>query len=222
MTITSSTTILGTLGIAVIAVTVLWRLTRPVVELFIQGGYVLFALLTGARFERGLFWMRTGTERWFGLWSQEAGWWPSKVVTAFAPPTVPSVTGLVLARGVDVGWNARTILITILILVGLLALFHADWYTLLLIVAVAGAVAVFVYQASAPAQLGAVIASAWILLLGGLRANLSAAGYPHSAKSQTFPGILARLTDLPAAAWMLLFLLIALAAAIAGARWLLT
>jgi len=221
MPTTNSSMILGTLGLAIIAVTVLWRFGGPVVALAVLGGYLGTALLTGARFESGWLWVRGRDFESVSFFKSERGWWPSKVVTALAGLPAPSVLGLLLARGVDVGWDSRTVLVVLLVLLGLLALLHGNWYTLLVIAGVAVGLAVLVYQGGAQAQRGSVVALSWLFLLGGLRYNVEMAGYKHTAKSATFPGILARLTDIPAIVWSLGFLLIALSAAIAGSRWLL-
>jgi hypothetical protein len=221
MSTTTSPMILGTLGLAIVAVTLLWRFAGPVVALAVMGGYLGTALLTGARFTKGWLWVRAKEFESVSFFSSERGWWPSKVATALAGLPAPSILGLLLARGVDVGWNPRTVLIVLLILLGLLALIHGNWYTLLVIVAVAVGLAVLIYQAGPRAQLGSVVALSWLFLLGGLRYNIEMAGYKHTGTSGSFPGILQRLTDIPGVVWSLGFLFVALSAAIAGSRWLL-
>jgi Peptidase M50B-like len=219
--VTTSTTVLGTLGVAIIVVTVLWRSVGwPVVVLPVIGVSWATQLFTGARFKTLTFWSARGDLRAI-TFDKDRGWWLSRMLTALISLPAPSVVGLLLARGVVVGWSPRTVLITLLVLFGLLVLGHANWYTLLVITAIGGVLALLVTRAGPQAQLGAVILLAWIFLLGGLRLIIHEAGEKHPSEGGSFPGILQRHTDVPSIVWMLGFLLIAIAATVAGARWLL-
>lgn len=217
----ASTLILGTFGIAVVAVLLFWRWTFHVVSLTQQAGIAALSLLTGARFGEGFFWARTRKIEAWAWFRGRSGWWPSQFVTLTVGTLTPSIAGLILARGVDVGWNARTVLLVLLVLLGATVLIHGDWFILLLIAFLAGLVAVFVYFGGPAAQLGAVVTLAWILLLGGLRLAAEDAGWKHG-KQFTSPGVLQDMTDIPAAVWVLAFLFLALSAAVAGTRWLIS
>jgi len=219
MPVTSST-VLGTLALAVIAVTVLWRWFGPVIVLSAMGVAWVGQLLTGARFARGGLWLHSKDHSWF-LFAKDQGWWLSRFFVALIVLPTPSVIGLLLARGVDIGWSSHTVIVVLIILVGLLALGHANWQTLLLITAVCGLLAVFLVSAGVRAQVGAIIGFSWFFLLGGLRLNIEEAGRKHSQGAPSFPGALQRLTDVPGLVWMLGFLLIAVASTITGSRWLL-
>lgn len=222
MPVNASPMVLGTLGLAIIAVTLLWRgLGLPVIALSIFGAFYTGQLLTGARFKTVALWMRARKVESITIFKTDTGWWLSRVTTALLALPTPSMIGLLLARGVDVGWNPRTVLVVLLILLGLLALIHQSWYMLLVIAAAAATVAIVILEGSTQAQLGTVVAAAWLFLLGGLRFTIETAGDPHPQDGNTFAGILQRHTDIPAVLWMLGFLLVALAAAIAGSRWLL-
>jgi hypothetical protein len=219
--VTTSTTVLGTLGVAIILVTVLWRSVGwPVVVLPVIGVSWATQLFTGARFKSLTFWSVRAELRAI-TFDKDGGWWPSRMLTALISLPAPSLIGLVLARGVVVGWSPRTVLITLLVLFGLLVFGHANWYTLLVITAIGGVLGLLVWRAGPAAQLGAVILFAWIFLLGGLRLIIHEAGERHPPDGGSFPGILQRHTDIPSILWMLGFLLVALAATVAGARWLL-
>jgi Peptidase M50B-like len=218
----ASTLVLGTLGFAVLAVsfTPLWRLTSLLIQLVQQAGYLIAALLTGARFDSWFFFLRSRKADYLAVLRVDKGWWPSRFVTAAAGLPAPSAAGLLLARGVDRGWDATSMLVAVLVIMGGLLFFHGNWLTLLVIVAVAGIAAVFVYVAGPQAQLGAVVAFAWVLLLGGLRWNFEMSGRSH-AGAKTGPGILQDLTDIPAFVWALGFVLITVGAVFAGSHWLL-
>jgi len=218
----ASTLVLGTLGFAVLAVsfTPLWTLTRMLVHLVQETGYLIARLLTGTRFETWFFVVPLRRVDLFVLLPMMRGWWPSRVATALSGLPAPSLAGLLLARGVDVGWDPSTMLVGVLVLMGGLVFFHGDWRTLAIILSVAGIAAVFVYVAGPQAQLGAVVALAWLLLLGGLRWNFEMSGHRHSGES-TGPGVLQQLTEVPAVFWVLGFLLVTVGALLAGSRWLL-
>lgn len=220
MTVNASSTVLGTLGLAIIAVTVLWRYFAPIITLAALGVFWAGQVLTGARFRRGGLWIHSKDYDWF-FFPKDSGWWLSRFFVALIVLPAPSILGLLLARGVVVGWDARTVLIVLTILIGLLALGHGNWQTLLLITAVCTTLIVILVQGSPRAHLGAVIAISWLFLLGGFRLNIEESGRKHWHGADSFPGALQRLTDIPGLVWMLGFLLLALAAMIAGSRWLL-
>jgi Peptidase M50B-like len=221
--VTTSPIILGTLGLAVIAVTVLWRYFWPVIELSAEGTFRAVLLLTRAGFRGAVVWVRRDTHRLAAVtFNDDYGWWLSRFIAALIAVPTPSLLGLLLARGVQVGWHPATVLAVLLILFGLLVFLHRNWYALLLITGVALTLAVLIWLASPLVQLGAVIALAWFFLLGGLRYAIEWSGFKHTDETGSPPGLLQRLTDIPGVIWMLGFLFIAIAAAIAGARWLLT
>jgi hypothetical protein len=220
MPVDASTTVLGTLGIAVLLVTVepLWKAVDPVMILVHEGGHIVVGLLTG-NWIRGFIvdrtWGVTGfTKRLF---------WPSAVLVSMAGYLAAPITGLLLARGVLIGWSPSVTLgVLLLVLVGA-ALFHEGWSTLLTIAGAGAVLAVLFYRADPPAQRGAVIALAWILLLGGLRQTFSVSGL--SGRQHRLGGsdqaVLEQLTAVHAHLWSLFFIISAVAALVTSARWLL-
>src|SRR4051794_4262685 len=101
MAVNASTVALGTLGLAAIAVTVMWQFFRPVVILPALGLFWTAQIMTGARFARG-FWLHCKDYDWF-FFSQDKGCWLSRLFAAFIVLSTPSIIGLVLARGLGVG-----------------------------------------------------------------------------------------------------------------------
>lgn len=216
----ASPLVLGTLGIAVLAVAGFWRWTAQVVRLTRWAGYELLSRLFRVRLTKPVWWLHGKRVDIFLIPKDRDGWWLARLAVLTIGTVTPSIGGLLLARGVEVGWKPATMLTVVLVVLGLLVLFHGNWYTLLLIAFVAATLAVFVLLGGPAAQLGAVVALSWILLLGGLRLAAESAGRSHQG-ALTGPGVLQEETDIPAAVWVLGFLFIALSATIAGARWLL-
>jgi hypothetical protein len=215
----ASTVVLGTFGVALIAVTLLWPLTRNFVHAIVIAAYLLFAMITGVsfNFEKG-FWVRLKYSGWVGVWFQRnQGWWPAKVLTAFIPYATPSLLGLLVARAYERHWSSRDVLIVALVIAFSCLLLWGNWWYLFTFVFTAALIGVVIHFAHGPAQRGAVVFLAWLLLLGGLRLTISEAGYTHPDRT-TFPGILADLTDIPAFVWMVLYVLIAIASLIEGAH----
>ncbi|MDQ1287847.1 MAG: hypothetical protein QG622_1412 [Actinomycetota bacterium] len=217
-----STTVLGTLGISLLLVTVdvFWRRTRLLSTLVHEVGHSVVLLVTGnwVRF----LWLSPSGAGATGLPRRKL-FWPSNVLGTLAGYPAPSIAGLLLARGIEVGWDSRTVLGVLLLLLVGTALFNADLFTLTVMVVIGLVGAVFFYRAGPGAQFGAVTALAWFLLLAGLRDSFSVSGL--SGRQHRFGGsdqaALEELTAIHAHVWSLFFIVIALAAFVTSARWLL-
>jgi hypothetical protein len=217
----ASTSVLGTLGLALLAVLVdpLWRWTSKLETLVHEAGHATTLLVTGN--------WPTGVILHPGAWSGgETGlpkgrqvWWPSAIVAAMAGYTAPPVAGLVLARAADRGWSPAGVLGTLLVVLVVLAIFQENWTTLLVITFTGLLLGLFLWRAGGAAQTGAVTALAWFLLFAGLR-TLWEIGHMSAGKIRDF-SYLAERTSLPAGFWFLAAALVAIFSLIAGARWLL-
>jgi len=222
----ASTLALGTLGIAflLVAVGVLWKFAQHLSTLVHESGHATMALLTG-HWVKGIELKPGGSGVTESEFDKEWKAWPSRFVFLTAGYPAPSLAGLVLARGVQVGWDPLTVLGTVLVVLAVLFFaFLRNWFALVVALFIGLVVAVFVYQAGPVAQLGAVVALSWILLLSGLRNCLEASALDHKdrKKGVSDQAALQDLTGIHAHAWSLIFVFVAVAALIAGARWLLT
>lgn len=210
----ASTTALGTLGIAVLAVVIdpLWVRTRRLITLVHETGHAVTALISGR-------WIREIVLDHSGGHTLPAGgklFWPADVMVTFAGYSAPPIAGLFLALGVDRGWNPATTLGVLLIILVGVALFHGNWLGLIVMVTVGLVLAFFLWQTGAAAQVGVLITLAWFLLLGGLRRTIEIAG--HAAPKTSDQARLQELTSVHANAWVAVFLAIALGTLISGAR----
>ena len=175
MTLHASDLALGTLGIAVLLVALnsLWRVAAgPFVVLIEQVGHTVAILLTGrwvsqVQLERGKEEPHGFTHR--SRNDDQDPFKPPRVVYHLAGYSAPPVVGLVLARGVDRGWDPATVLATLLFVVGVVIVFHKKVYTLVVVVGVGLVLALFFWLAGHTAQGGAVVALSWVLLVGALR-----------------------------------------------------
>jgi hypothetical protein len=218
MPVTTSTTVLGALGLAVLAVFVqpLWQWTQTLDALVHEAGHATGLLVFG-NWPRGIQ-LHAGGGGSTGL-PRRALFWPGAFVGGIAGYTAPSVAGLVLARGVDRGWSPAAVLAVLMVVLVAVVLFHENWFGLVVMVVTGLLLALFLWRAGATAQLGAVIALAWFLLLSAVRSLWDLLGGSPS-KVVDF-AYLARLTSIPAGFWFLVIGVIDVAALVAGARWLL-
>ena len=221
MAASASTTVLGALGLAVLAVVLdpLWRWTGKLETLVHEAGHATMLLVTG----------NWPTEVVIGSGRRAGGhtglpdrpiFLPSAVAAASAGYAAPSVAGLVLARSVDRGWSPVTVLAGLLVVLVVLALFHGNWTALLVISTAGSLLALFLWRAAPSVQVGVVVALAWFLLLAGLRSMWEIADVPAS-KITDFT-YLARRTGVPAEIWFLSVGLGAMFSLFVGAGWLLT
>jgi hypothetical protein len=211
---------LGTLALAVLGVLAFWRWTGSIMSIVQFTTAKITAVITGVRKYTIAFVRKDARTSLAGYAVFTEGWWPSKVTVAFVSVPAPSVVGLILARGVEVGWNPRVVLAVLLLLLIVPFVYHANWQSLLFVGAVAAALAVLIYLAGFEAQLGATILLSWILLIGGFRWVIEHAARPDYIDN-TAVDALEDLTAVHADVWTLFFLFTSLAALVAGARWLL-
>ncbi|MFC5718753.1 M50 family metallopeptidase [Streptomyces gamaensis] len=207
----------GLVALAAVLPHGVWRVTRNAVTIAHEGGHGLVALLSGRTLEG------------IRLHSDTSGLTVSRgkptgigmILTAAAGYTAPSLLGLLgaalLAAGHITGllWGATALLAALLVMVrnafGLLTvLLSGSAFVLVSWLAGPGVQALFAY--------GVV----WFLLLGGVRPGFELQRKRrHGGAADSDADQLARLTGLPAAAWLGFFHVVSLCALIGGGRWLL-
>lgn len=194
-----------------------WRVTRTTVTLAHEGGHGLVALLTGRRLESirlhsdtsGLTVSR-GKPTGFGM-----------ILTSAAGYTAPSLLGLGGAALLGAGrvtallWGATALLLAMLVMI-------RNLYGALTVVLTGAAFLLVSWLTGPEVRAAFAYLVVWFALFGGVRPVIELQrkrrrrGAPDSDADQ-----LARLTHLPAFAWLLLFLAVALTALTGGGSWLL-
>ncbi|GAA2072068.1 M50 family metallopeptidase [Streptomyces albiaxialis] len=195
-----------------------WRLSRNAVTIAHEGGHGIVALLSGRRLDG------------IRLHSDTSGLTVSRgkptgigmVLTAAAGYTAPSLLGLggawLLAANhiTALLWGATALLVAMLVMI-------RNAYGVLTVFVAGGAFLLVSWLTDPEVQAAFAYGVVWFLLLGGVRpvfelqGKRRRGGAPDSDADQ-----LSRLTQVPAALWLLLFHLVSLASLLAGGRWLLS
>jgi hypothetical protein len=214
----TSWVVLATGAAALLAVLVdgVWRRARNVVTIVHEGGHAVAALLTGRR----LTGIRLHSDTSGLTLSVGKPRGPGMVATAAAGYLTPSLVGLfgVGLLAIDqvtvMLWAATVVLVGMLVMV-------RNLYGAATIVVTGSAVVAVSLLATPAVQAAFGYAMTWFLLLGGVRpvGELQRQRRRHPG-APTDADHLARLTRLPAAAWVGLFGLATVGALVAGA-WLL-
>jgi hypothetical protein len=215
----ASTMVLGTLGLAFLAVFVepLWRWTRSLSTVVHESGHAVIALLTGHWIDEiQITKSDEGVTKWLG-----GGRALSKVPILAAGYSAPPTAGLVLARVVERGWSPLDTLLTGIVVMVVLLVFIRNLLGALIVVVVGGVLAIFIYLAGQQSQKGAVVAVSWFLLFAGLRTAMELFR-ARRASTGSDPDQLRDLTGIPADLWVLVFVAFAAFALYTGGRLLLS
>ena len=214
----------GLVAIAVVLDSRSWRLTGKVITIAHEGGHALVSVLSGRRLDG----IRLHSDSSGVTYSRGKQTGPGLVLTAAAGYVMPPLLGAGAA------WLLAERHLTAMLwlaLVLLVATFLAirNLFGALAVLVTAGGVFVVSYYAPAAVQAGFAYLAVWFLLFGGLRPVVelargswgSAGGSRSSGRRQRWTRgsdaeQLARLTGAPAGLWISLFVLVALAALIAG------
>ncbi len=215
----SSGVLLATAAVALAAIGVpaLWSVTRHLLTIVHEGSHALAAVLSGRR----LAGIRLHTDTSGLTVSVGRATGPGMVVTAFAGYVGPSVLGLaaawLLARGYAVGLLWLLLLALVVLLLQIRNLFGL-WVALL-----GGAMLTAVSWWAPPAwQVAVAHTLSWFLLLGSPRAVVELQGSRRRSGrggGSSDADVLARLTRLPAFAWVALFWLVGAGSLVLGAWW---
>ncbi|SCK31697.1 M50 family metallopeptidase [Streptomyces sp. WMMB 322] len=212
--------VLTTAAIALAAVVPhsVWRLSRNAVTIAHEGGHGLIALVSGRRLEG----IRLHSDTSGLTLSRGKPTGIGMVLTAAAGYTAPSLLGLggawlLAANHITLLlWSATALLVAMLTMI-------RNAYGVLTVLLTGGAFVLVSWLTEPQVQAGFAYVVVWFLLLGGVRpvfelqGKRRRGGAPDSDADQ-----LARLSHLPAAAWLLLFHVVSLTSLIGGGRWLLS
>ncbi|WP_069815607.1 M50 family metallopeptidase [Streptomyces sp. TP-A0874] len=207
----------GVIALAAVLPHRVWRLSRNAVTIAHEAGHGLVALLSGRRLEG------------IRLHSDTSGLTVSRgkptglgmILTAAAGYTAPSLIGLGGAELLVSGhitallWGATALLAALLVMV-------RNAYGVLTVVLAGGAFFLVSWFTDAEVQAGFAYVVVWFLLIGGVRPVFELQrkrrreGAADSDADQ-----LSRLTNAPAAVWLLFFHAVSISALIGGGRWLL-
>jgi hypothetical protein len=206
----------GALAFAVVVSARVWPVARTVVTIVHEGGHALVALATGRRLAGVRLYRSTAGE------TRSAGRadGPGITLTAAAGYPAPSLLGVGAAGLLAIGHLTGLLLLSLVLLAGL-AVAIRNAYGMLAVLVTAGGVAGVCLFASAAVQAGFGYAMTWFLLLGGVRPVIELQRERRRGRAgRSDADQLARLTPVPAGAWIVVFGLIALAALAVSARWL--
>jgi hypothetical protein len=200
----------GVVALLVVLADGTWRLARNVITIAHEGGHALVSILSGRRLEG----IKLHADTSGVTYSRGRRTGPGVVLTAAAGYVTPPLLGagsawLLSARHV----TAMLWLALALLAATFLAVRNA--YGVLAILVTAGFVIAVSWLASPVVQAVFGYACAWFLLLGGVRPVLELSRRRRQASDASQ---LARLTGIPAGAWVLAFAVVALAAVVVGAR----
>jgi hypothetical protein len=211
----------GLVALVVVLNTGSWRLTGKVITIAHEGGHALVSVLSGRRLDG----IRLHSDNSGVTYSRGRRHGPGLVLTAAAGYVMPSLLGAGAA------WllaerHLTAMLWLALVLLAATFLAIRNLFGALAVLVTAGGVFLVSYYASAAVQAGFAYLAVWFLLFGGLRpvvelarGSRGSAGYPGRRQRWTRGSDaeqLARLTGAPAGLWISLFVMVALAALIAG------
>ncbi|MDN3053355.1 MULTISPECIES: M50 family metallopeptidase [Streptomyces] len=207
----------GIVALAVVVFRTAWRIARNAITIAHEGGHALVALVSGRRLDG------------IRLHSDTSGLTVSRgrptglgmILTAASGYTAPSLLGLggawlLAANHITLLlWGTTALLVAMLVMI-------RNAYGVLTVV-ISGAAFFLVSWLTGPdVQAGFAYAVVWFLLLGGVRPPFELQRKRrHGGAYDSDPDQLARLTGIPAGAWLLLFHVVSLCSLLAGGRWLL-
>ncbi|HUY47546.1 MAG TPA: M50 family metallopeptidase [Streptosporangiaceae bacterium] len=192
-----------------------WPVSRTVVTIAHEGGHALVALATGRRLagvrvHRSTAGLTVSAGKPYG---------PGIVATAAAGYLAPPLLGLGTAALLAAGHLVAALLLSLVLLAGL-AVMVRNAYGILAVLTAAAVVAFVVWRGNSLLQGVFGYAMAWFLLLGGIRPVLELQQSRRRGRAaRSDADQLARLTGVPGGAWVALFALVASAALVISALW---
>lgn len=192
-----------------------WRRTRHVVTICHEGAHGVAAVLSGRR----LSGIRLHADTSGLTVSRGRTTGPGMVVTAAAGYLGPALVGLG-AAGLLHARHAVAVLWAVLVLLALLLVQIRNWFGLWSVLVAAAPVLAVSWWAAPAWQSAFAYAGTWFLLFGAPRPvlELASARWRGDARGSDVE-VLARLTRLPALAWLVLLLAATLGALVLGAGW---
>ena len=207
-------------ALAVVLNTGSWRLAGKVITIAHEGGHALVSVLSGRRLEG----IRLHSDSSGVTYSRGRRTGPGLVLTAAAGYVMPSLLGAGAAWLLAERHLTAMLWLALVLLAATFLAVRNLFGAVAVLVTAAGVFAVS-YYATALVQAGFAYLAVWFLLFGGLRPVLELArgSSGSSGRRQRWArgsdaDQLARLTGAPAGLWVTLFMLVALAALVLGAR----
>ncbi|RJL34106.1 M50 family metallopeptidase [Bailinhaonella thermotolerans] len=203
-------------ALAIVAYRPAWRVARNVVTIAHEGGHALVAVLTG----RTLTGIRLHSDTSGVTVSKGRPTGPGMVATAFSGYVTPSALGFLGAWLLAAGHVTALLWIMMALLLAMLVMIR-NVFGIVSLLVTGGAV--FLVSWYAPAQVQGAFAylGVWFLLFGGVRPVFELRSKRRRGRARDSDADqLARLTPVPAVLWVGSFAILALAALIAGGRWL--
>ncbi|MFJ8625437.1 M50 family metallopeptidase [Kitasatospora sp. NPDC093550] len=195
----------------------IWHVTRNAVTIAHEGGHGLVALATNRKLA-GIR-LHSDTSGLTLSYGRPTG--PGMVLTAAAGYTAPALLGLGCAALLVADRITLLLWLAIVLLLALLLRIR-NAFGLFIVLVAGGAFFLVSWFGSAEVQAGFAYLGCWFLLFGAVRPVLELQhqrriGWARDSDADQ----LARLTHVPALAWVTVFLLVALACLALGASWLL-
>jgi hypothetical protein len=189
----------GAAALIAVAVPAVWRFARTAITITHEGGHALVAVLTGRRL-RGIR-LHSDTSGLTVARGKPRG--PGMVLTLAAGYLAPSLLGLGAAALLAAGyvtlllWTALALLFAVLVMI-------RNWYGLLAVLVTGGLVFAVTRYAAAATQSAVACVAVWFLLLGGVKPVWEVARRRRGGAYRSDPDQLARVTGVPAVAWIVL------------------
>jgi hypothetical protein len=208
----------GTVALLIVVNARIWRLARNSITIAHEGGHALASVLSGRRLDG----IRLHPDTSGVTYSRGRRTGAGVVLTAAAGYIAPSLLGagaawLLAAHHV----TAMLWLLLALLAATFLAIRNA--YGVMAVLLTVGAVLAVSWFASAAVQAAFGYAAAWFLLLGGIRAVVELQSQRRRRRrdggvSMSDADQLGRLTGVPGGVWVAVFMLVSVAALVAGTR----
>ncbi|MET8180614.1 M50 family metallopeptidase [Streptomyces sp. NPDC005336] len=207
----------GLVALATVVSQTTWRIARNAITIAHEGGHGLVALLSGRRLNG------------IRLHSDTSGLTVSRgkptglgmILTAAAGYTAPSLIGLAGAWLLAANHITALLWGTTVLLAAMLVMIR-NAYGVLTVVTAGAAFFLVSWLTKPDIQAAFAYVVVWFLLLGGVRPPFELQRKRrYGGAHDSDPDQLARLTDVPAVAWLLLFHVVSLCSLIGGGRWLL-
>ncbi|MBX6389707.1 MAG: M50 family metallopeptidase [Frankia sp.] len=204
--------IAGVLALLTVASRRTWPIARHVVTIVHEAGHAIVALcagrkLTGIRLHSDTSGVTISSGRPSG---------PGVVCTVAAGYPAPALLGFAAAALLSTGRATLLLTLFVVLLVGVLVVIR-NGFGLLLVLASIGVVLGVSTFAPQDVRGGFAVYATWFLLLGAVRPVLEVSRFHRRHQGAgSDPDQLARLTNVPATAWVALFGVVTLAALAAG------
>ncbi len=206
----------GLIALGVVAQGRAWRISRNVVTIAHEGGHALAALFTGRRLmgiqlhsDTSGVTVSAGKQTGFGM-----------IVTTAAGYVAPPLLGLAAAATLAAA-HVTALLWGGLLLLALMLAMIRNAYGLVSVLATSAVIFLVSWFASPAVQAALAYLLTWFLLLAGARPVFELQQRRRQGETEfSDADQLARLTGVPGVVWVGVFMLVALAALVMGAGWL--